>query len=127
MRYSNTNDSNRYEAKKQSAAEKADKTALEAKAEATELNDLSSKVDAIDVQLANKVNTSDLGALATKSLIVNADVADNAGIERSKLAEDVRLSLEKADNSINVISAGANKVLGTDANGDKIWYEVVLY
>ena len=108
-------------------AEKADKTALEAKAEATELNDLSSKVDAIDVQLANKVNSSDLGALATKSLIVNADVADNAGIERSKLAEDVRLSLEKADNSINVISAGANKVLGTDANGDKIWYEVVLY
>ena len=91
-------------------------------------NQLNQKADItyVDEQLAGKVNSEDLGALATKNQITNEDVADGAGIVREKLSQDVQESLEKADNAVSMVGAGSNMVLGTDAAGQKVWYEIAL-
>lgn len=80
----------------------------------------------VDEQLATKANTADLGTLATKSKITNDDVADDAAIARTKLAEDVQASLDKADAAISMVGAGTDAVLGVDSNGDKVWYEIAF-
>lgn len=80
----------------------------------------------VDEQLATKANTADLGTLATKSKITNDDVADDAAIARTKLAEDVQASLDKADAAISMVGAGKDAVLGVDSNGDKVWYEIAF-
>lgn len=80
----------------------------------------------VDEQLAKKANTADLGTLATKSKITNDDVADDAAIARTKLAEDVQASLDKADAAISMVGAGTDAVLGVDSNGDKVWYEIAF-
>ena len=80
----------------------------------------------VDEQLATKANTADLGTLATKSKISNDDVADDAAIARTKLAEDVQASLDKADAAISMVGAGTDAVLGVDSNGDKVWYEIAF-
>lgn len=91
-------------------------------------NQLNQKADItyVDEQLAGKVNSEDLGALATKNQITNEDIADGAGIVREKLSQDVQESLEKADNAVSMVGAGSNMVLGTDAAGQKVWYEIAL-
>lgn len=48
-----------------------------------------------------------LGALAYKDTITDADVADDAGIEKSKLSVGVQESLDKADKSVGDIAAEA--------------------
>lgn len=80
----------------------------------------------VDEQLAKKANTADLGTLATKSKISNDDVADDAAIARTKLAEDVQASLDKADAAVSMVGAGTDAVLGVDSNGDKVWYKIAF-
>lgn len=80
----------------------------------------------VDEELAKKANASDLGSLAAKSSITNADVADDAAIARTKLAADVQASLDKADSAVSMEGAGKDAVLGVDSNGDKVWYEIAF-
>ena len=79
-------------------------------------------------EIDGKANTADLKALAYKEQITNADVADDAAIAKSKLALDVRTAL---DNAANAVAAPAgekaiNSVLGTDGEGNPVWYEIVF-
>ena len=80
-----------------------------------------------DVQtaLGGKVDESELGALAKKNQIADADVADNAAIAKSKLAEDVQVALDNAANAVSMTGATPNSVLGTGASGEKVWYAIV--
>jgi len=90
--------------------------------------ELAKKADAstVNTELAAKANTSDLGALATKNTISNADVADNAAIARTKLASDVQTSLANADKAVSTADAptSGDYVLAV-SNGQKGWFEVV--
>ena len=79
-------------------------------------------------EIDGKANTADLKALAYKDQITNADVADDAAIAKSKLALDVQTAL---DNAANAVAAPAgekaiNSVLGTDGEGNPVWYEIVF-
>lgn len=79
-------------------------------------------------EIDGKANTADLGALATKGQIRDADVADDAAISKSKLATDVQNAL---DNAANAVAAPAgekttNSVLGTDGEGNPVWYEIAM-
>lgn len=79
-------------------------------------------------EIDGKANTADLGALATKDQITDADVADDAAISKSKLATDVQTALDNAANAV-AAPAGekpANSVLGTDGDGNPVWYEVAM-
>lgn len=80
----------------------------------------------VDEQLATKANEAELGALAKKEQIKDADVAADAAISRTKLATDVQESLQKADSAISIEGAGSNKILGTDENGDEVWYSIAF-
>lgn len=73
--------------------------------------------------IAGKADTDSLGALAYEDQVTNANIAADAGIEKSKLAADVRATL---DNAVTVAEAGENKILGTDENGDKVWYTIAM-
>ena len=84
--------------------------------------------DELNAEIDGKANTADLGALATKDQITNADVADDAAIAKSKLALDVQSAL---DNAANAVAAPAgektlNSVLGTDGEGNPVWYEIAM-
>lgn len=82
-------------------------------------NDVVAKID-------GKANTADLGALATKDQITNADVADDAAIAKSKLASDVQAALDKAADAVSMAGASENSVLGTDDEGNPVWYEIAM-
>ena len=78
-------------------------------------------------EIDGKANTADLGALATKNQFRDVDVAADAAISKSKLATDVQNAL---DNAANAVAAPAgekptNSVLGTDGEGNPVWYEIV--
>lgn len=84
--------------------------------------------DELNAEIDGKANTADLGALATKNQIRDADVADDAAISKSKLATDVQTAL---DNAANAVAAPAgekptNSVLGTDGDGNPVWYEIAM-
>ena len=84
--------------------------------------------DELNAEIDGKANTADLKALAYKEQITNADVADDAAIAKSKLALDVQTAL---DNAANAVAAPAgekaiNSVLGTDGEGNPVWYEIVF-
>ena len=84
--------------------------------------------DELNAEIDGKANTADLKALAYKEQITNADVAADAAIEKSKLALDVQTAL---DNAANAVAAPAgekaiNSVLGTDGEGNPVWYEIVF-
>ncbi len=84
--------------------------------------------DELNAEIDGKANTADLGALATKDQITDADVADNAAISKSKLATDVQSAL---DNAANAVAAPAgekapNSILGTDGDGNPVWYEIAM-
>ena len=84
--------------------------------------------DELNAEIDAKANADDLGALATKDQITNADVADDAAIAKSKLATDVQSALDNAANAV-AAPAGekpANSVLGTDGDGNPVWYEVAM-
>lgn len=89
---------------------------------------LATKADTtyVNTQLATKANKDDLGTLAEKNQIVNADVADNAAIAKTKLAEDVQESLAKADQAVSTSDAppSGDHVLAVH-DGQKTWFEVV--
>ena len=79
-------------------------------------------------EIDGKANTADLKALAYKEQIKDADVAADAAISKSKLATDVQNAL---DNAANAVAAPAgekptNSVLGTDGDGNPVWYEVAM-
>ena len=79
-------------------------------------------------EIDGKANTADLKALAYKDQIRDADVADDAAISKSKLATDVQNALDNAANAV-AAPAGekpANSVLGTDGDGNPVWYEVAM-
>ncbi len=83
--------------------------------------------DELNAEIDGKANTADLGDLAKKDQIRDADVADDAAISKSKLATDVQNAL---DNAANAVAAPAgekptNSVLGTDGEGNPVWYEIV--
>ena len=84
--------------------------------------------DELNAEIDGKANTADLGALAKRNQITNADVADNAAIAKSKLALDVRTALDNAANAVAAPDGEkpANSILGTDGDGDPTWYEIVL-
>ena len=84
------------------------------------------KTDYVDAELAKKANTADLGALARKDTISNADVAENAAIAKEKLAADVQTSLAKAAQAVTTADAptDGDYVLAV-SNGQKGWFEVV--
>ena len=84
--------------------------------------------DELNAEIDGKANTADLKALAYKDQITNDDVADDAAIAKSKLALDVQTAL---DNAANAVAAPAgekaiNSVLGTDGEGNPVWYEIVF-
>ena len=84
--------------------------------------------DELNAEIDGKANTADLGALATKDQITDADVADDAAISKSKLATDVQNAL---DNAANAVAAPAgekapNSILGTDGDGNPVWYEIAM-
>ena len=101
-------------------------TNIESKVD-TAVTSINSKADTsyVDEELAKKANEADLGLLAKKSQVVDADIADGAEISKAKLSAEVRQSLANADSALNMEGAGPNMVLGTDENGDKVWYEIV--
>lgn len=79
-------------------------------------------------EIDGKANTADLGDLAQKNQIRDADVADDAAISKSKLATDVQNAL---DNAANAVAAPAgekapNSILGTDGDGNPVWYEIAM-
>ena len=79
-------------------------------------------------EIDGKANTADLKALAYKDQIRDADVAADAAISKSKLATDVQNALDNAANAV-AAPAGekpANRVLGTDGDGNPVWYEIVM-
>ena len=82
--------------------------------------------DELNAEIDAKANADDLGALATKDQITNADVADNAAIAKSKLALDVQTALDKAENAVSTDGAAENSVLGTDGEGNPVWYEIAM-
>ena len=84
--------------------------------------------DELNAEIDGKANTADLGDLATKDQIRDADVAADAAISKSKLATDVQNAL---DNAANAVAAPAgekptNSVLGTDGEGNPVWYEIAM-
>ena len=84
--------------------------------------------DELNAEIDGKANTADLGDLATKDQIRDADVAADAAISKSKLATDVQNAL---DNAANPVAAPAgekptNSVLGTDGEGNPVWYEIAM-
>ena len=84
--------------------------------------------DELNAEIDGKANTADLKALAYKDQIRDADVAADAAIAKSKLALDVQTAL---DNAANAVAAPAgekaiNSVLGTDGEGNPVWYEIVF-
>ena len=101
-------------------------TNIESKVD-TAVTSINSKADTsyVDEELAKKANEADLGLLAKKDQVVDADIADGAEISKAKLSAEVRQSLANADSAVNMEGAGPNMVLGTDENGDKVWYEIV--
>lgn len=88
-----------------------------------------------NVDLDEVPTLSTLGALATKdevesadikdNTIKNADVADDAAIERRKLANDVIESLNRADEWLTGYQSAGRYVLGV-VDGDKQWMQVVV-
>lgn len=79
-------------------------------------------------EIDGKANTADLGDLAKKDQIRDADVAADAAISKSKLATDVQNALDNAANAV-AAPAGekpANSVLGTDDEGNPVWYEIAM-
>ena len=82
--------------------------------------------DELNAEIDAKANADDLGALATKEQITNADVADDAAIAKSKLALDVQTALDKAENAVSTDGAAENSVLGTDGEGNPVWYEIAM-
>jgi len=83
-------------------------------------------VEAGNIDLSGYAKTEDLGTLAAKDTITNADVADDAAIAKTKLAADVQASLTKADQAVTVEGAPeeGDFVLAI-SNGQKGWFEVV--
>ena len=78
-------------------------------------------------EIEGKEDKANLKALAYKEQIKDADVAADAAISKSKLATDVQNAL---DNAANAVAAPAgekpvNSVLGTDGDGNPVWYEIV--
>ena len=79
-------------------------------------------------EIEGKEDKANLKALAYKDQIKDADVADDAAISKSKLATDVQAAL---DNAANAVAAPAgekasNSVLGTDGDGNPVWYEIAM-
>lgn len=88
--------------------------------------EMNEKITAVEDKLETKADKSSLGALAGKNQIVDADVADDAAIAKTKLAKDVQTSLDKADSAVS--TAGAPKTgdhVMAVSNGEQTWFEVV--
>ena len=84
--------------------------------------------DELNAEIEGKEDKANLKALAYKEQIKDADVADDAAISKSKLALDVQSAL---DNAANAVAAPAgektlNSVLGTDGEGNPVWYEIAM-
>lgn len=88
--------------------------------------EMNEKITAVEGQLETKADKSSLGALAAKNQIVDADVADDAAIAKTKLAQDVQTSLDKADNAVTTAGAPqtGDHVMAV-SNGEQTWFEVV--
>ena len=80
----------------------------------------------LKAEIDGKADEADLGALAKKDQIKNDDVADDAAIAKSKLASDVQAALDKAADAVSMAGASENSVLGTDGEGNPVWYEIAM-
>jgi len=87
------------------------------------------KKEYVDTELAKKAETDSLGALAFKNAINNDDIADDAAIERKKLAADIQSSLANADSAMTApdgpMPTTGDYVLAV-SDGTKQWFEVVV-
>ena len=77
-------------------------------------------------EIEGKEDKANLKALAYKEQIKDADVADDAAISKSKLALDVQSALDNAANAVSMAGASENSVLGTDGEGNPVWYEIAM-
>ncbi len=80
----------------------------------------------VKAELDAKADADSLGKLAQRDEITNAEVAANAAIEKSKLASDVQAALDKAEKAVSTDGAAGNSVLGTDGDGNPVWYEIAM-
>lgn len=80
----------------------------------------------LKAEIDGKADEADLGALAKKDQIMNDDVADDAAIAKEKLALDVQAALDKAADAVSMAGASENSVLGTDGEGNPVWYEIAM-
>lgn len=80
----------------------------------------------LKAEIDGKADEADLGALAKKDQIKNDDVADDAEIAKEKLALDVQAALENAAEAVSMAGASENSVLGTDGEGNPVWYEIAM-
>lgn len=80
----------------------------------------------VKAELDAKADADSLGKLAQKDEVTNAEVAANAAIEKSKLASDVQAALDKAEKAVSTDGAAGNSVLGTDGDGNPVWYEIAM-
>ncbi len=80
----------------------------------------------LKAEIDGKADEADLGALAKKDQIKNDDVADDAEIAKEKLALDVQAALDKAADAVSMAGASENSVLGTDGEGNPVWYEIAM-
>ena len=82
--------------------------------------------DELNAEIDGKEDKANLKALAYKDQITNADVADDAAIEKSKLALDVQTALDNAADAVSMSGATPNSVLGADDTGNPVWYEIAM-
>ena len=82
--------------------------------------------DELNAEIEGKEDKANLKALAYKEQIKDADVAADAAISKSKLALDVQSALDKAADAVSMAGASENSVLGTDGEGNPVWYEIAM-
>ena len=88
------------------------------------------------IDVDSLVDNLDLGALAYKDQIKNEDVADDAAIERKKMAEDITDTLDWVDTWKNQaedpetgdykLDQNSRYVMAIDEFGEKAWFRVVV-
>lgn len=70
----------------------------------------------------NKVNADELGALAYVSQVGTNEIEDDS-VTDAKLSSEVQ---NKINSALTTAGAAKNQILGTDANGDPVWYDIEL-
>ena len=106
------------------------KTEVEQKIIETGITDVDfteyAKTATVNAELSKKADADSLKALAYKDQVADADVASDAAIAKTKLANDVQTSLSRADRALTAdgVSTDGDWVLAI-SDGQQNWFEVV--